>query len=147
MPPDNASDEDIITLIDSCRSLTTLLIDCCTDLTSTGIASLPRAKRLRSLMFNFQHLVYLDEECIFALAENCVDLHSRGCRIATMGQKNEKFQRVMVREKLPGTARFKRWFIRFVAWRPDGPYLNRIVFDIDELRRELDGSIHSPRSQ
>ena len=106
-----------------------------------GIASLPRAKRLRSLMFNFQHLVYLDEECIFALAENCVDLHSRGCRIATVGQKNEKFQRVMVREKLPGTARFKRWFIRFVACRPDGPYLNRIVFDIDEIRNEMDGGI------
>lgn len=141
MPPDNASDEDIITLIDSCRSLTTLLIDCCTDLTSMGIASLPRAKRLRSLMFNFQHLVYLDEECIFALAENCVDLHSRGCRIAAVGQKNEKFQRVMVREKLPGTARFKRWFIRFVAWRPEGPYLSRIVVDLDEIRRELDGSI------
>ena len=141
MPPDNASDEDIITLIDSCRFLTTLLIDCCTDLTSMGIASLPRAKRLRSLMFNFQHLVYLDEECIFALAENCVDLHSRGCRIATVGQKNEKFQRVMLREKLQGTARFKRWFIRFVAWRPDGPFLVRMVIDIDEIRREMDGDI------
>ena len=73
MPPDNASDLDIITLIDSCPYLTALLIDGCAELTSVSIHHLPRAGRLRSLLFNFQHLVSLDEECISALSEKCPD--------------------------------------------------------------------------
>lgn len=138
MPPDNALDEDIITLIDSCPFLTTLLIDCCTDLTSVGIQYIPHAEHLRSLMFNFQHLVFLDEECIYALAEKCPDLHSRGCRIAAVGRKDEKYQRILVRERLSGTSRFKRWFIRFVAWKAEGPYMGRIIIDIDGIRKEMD---------
>jgi hypothetical protein len=138
MPPDNTSDNDIITLIDSCPFLTTLLIDCCTDLTSLGIHYIPRAGHLRSLMFNFQHLVFLDEECILALADNCPDLHRRGCRIAAVGKKDEKYQRILVREKLSGSSRFKRWFIRFVAWKPEGPPLDRIMIDMDGIRREID---------
>jgi hypothetical protein len=89
-------------------------------------------------MFNFQHLVFLDEECIYALAEKCPDLHSRGCRIAAVGKKDEKYQRILVRERLSGTSRFKRWFIRFVAWMSEGPYMGRIVIDIDGIRKEID---------
>lgn len=133
MPPDNASDLDIISLIDFCPNLTALHIDCCTDLTSASIHHLPRAERLRSLLFNFQHLVSLDEECIFALAENCPDLHSRGFRIATMDRKNEKIQRVMVRQKLSGSSRFKRWFITFATPIFESPF-NWIEFDIDKVR-------------
>jgi hypothetical protein len=89
-------------------------------------------------MFNFQHLVFLDEECILALADNCPDLHRRGCRIAAVGKKDEKYQRILVREKLSGSSRFKRWFIRFVAWQPEGPPLDRIMIDMDSIRREID---------
>ena len=128
MPPDNASDEDIITLIDRCPNLTSLLIDCCTDLTSTSIHYIPRAERLRSLLFNFQHLFVLDEDCIFALAQNCPDLHSRGFRITAVDQTNEKIQRVMVKE------RFKEWFNGFVAEISEGPF-HWIQVDVDSIRR------------
>ena len=113
MPPDNASDLDIVTLIDYCPNLTVLLIDCCTDLTSVSIQHIPRAERLRSLLFNFQHLFSLDEECILALAENCPDLRSRGFRIATMDYKNEKHERVLVREHLSGEPRLRDDFENF----------------------------------
>jgi hypothetical protein len=138
MPPNNASDTDITTLIDSCPFLTTLLIDCCTDLTSTAIHYLPRAPRLRSLLYNFQHLLFLDEDCILALAENCPDLHSRGFRVATVGQKNDGIRRQSMRDVLPGNARYKRWLLRFAM--PTGPHpLLHININIDAIRRELDG--------
>jgi len=137
MPPNNASDSDIIKLIDSCRFLTTLSIDCCTNLTSVSIHYIPHAERLRSLLFNFEHFVVLDEECILALAQNCPDLHSRGCRVSTMGVQNERLQRIAVREKLSGNARYKRWLLRFIAWVRDGPYLQRVSVDIDSIRREM----------
>jgi hypothetical protein len=138
MPPNNASDGDIIKLIDSCQFLTTLAIDCCTNLTSASIRYIPRAERLRSLLFNFEHFVELDEECIRALAENCPNLHSRGCRVSTMGEKNERLQRIAIREKLSGTARYKRWLLRFITWAQDGPHLQRVTVDIDSIRRERD---------
>jgi F-box-like len=137
MPPDNASDEDVITLIDSCKFLTTLLIDGCRDLTSTSIHYISRAKRLRSLLYNFEHLVSLDEECIITLAKKCPDLHSRGCRVATVGEKNEKYQRILVRDRLSGSARFKRWLLRFIIWTPEGPFLSRFSFDIERIREEI----------
>ena len=135
MPPNNASDSDIIKLIDSCQFLTTLSIDCCTNLTSASIHYIPRAERLRSLLFNLEHFVELDEECIRALAENCPDLHSRGCRVSTMGDKNERLQQTAVRKKLSGTATYKRWLLRFIAWSQEGP-LQRFTVDIDGIRRE-----------
>lgn len=138
MPPSNASDSDIITLINSCRFLTTLLIDGCTSLTSVSIKYIPRADRLRSLLFDLEQVVHLNEECIIALAENCPDLHRRGCRILPMGEKNERRQRVMVRQKLPGDARYKRWLMRFIEGAQDGPYLERVVFNIDEIRMEIE---------
>ena len=136
-PPDNASDNDLITLIDNCHFLTTLLIDGCTDLTGLSIHYIPRAERLRSLLFKFEQLVYLDEECIFALAEKCPDLHSRGFRASAMDPKNEKMQRSMVREWLQGTATFKRWFLRFMEWQQEGPYLQRVHFNIDAIREDM----------
>ena len=138
MPPNNASDSDIIKLIDSCQFLTTLSIDCCTNLTSASIHYIPRAERLRSLLFNFEHFVVLDEECIRALAENCPDLHSQRCRVSTMGEKNERLQRIAVREKLSGTAKYKRWLLRFIAWSQDGPHFQHITVEIDRIRNDED---------
>lgn len=138
MPPNNASDSDIIKLIDSCQFLTNLSINYCTNLTSASIHYIPRAERLRSLLFNIEHFVVLDEACIRALAENCPDLHSRRCRFSTMGEKNERLQRIAVREKLSGTARYKRWLLRFIAWAQDGPHFQNVTVDIDSIRRETD---------
>ena len=136
MSPNNASDSDIITLIDSCQFLTTLSIDCCTNLTGASIHYVHRAERLRSFLFNFEHLNLLDEESIFALAENCPDLHNRGCRISTVGAKNERMQRIAVRSKLSGDARFKRWLLRNISWAVVGPYFRRFQIDIDSIRKE-----------
>jgi hypothetical protein len=137
MAPDNASDSDIITLINSCHFLTSLMVDSCKELTSISFLHFPHAARLRSFMFDVEQLSSLDEKCIFAFAENCPDLHSRRFRISTMGEKNEKFQRMAVRDKLSGSARFKRWFLRFITWGEDGPYFQRISVDIDNIRREV----------
>jgi len=139
-PPDNASDHDIIAIIDSCRFLSTLSIDGCTNLTSVSIRSLPRIRRLRSVLFHTRHLEYLDERCILALVDNCPDLHSRGCRIAVVGEKVETFQRVKVRGILPGTGRYKRWLLRFAKWEQYGPLFQRITIDIDEIRKEAGGN-------
>jgi hypothetical protein len=98
MPPDNASDEDIITLIDRCPNLTSLIIDGCTELTSTSIHYIPRAEQLRSLLFNVQHLVGLDEECILSPTNNCPNF-SHGFRVATLDSKNERIRRGMVRSR------------------------------------------------
>lgn len=137
MPPDNASDSDIITLIDSCPFLVSLGVDNCNELTSVSWYHFPRARRLKSFLFNMEHLSNLNEKCILALAESCPDLHSRGCRISTMGEKNEKFHRMAMREKLSGSARFKRWLLRFITWTEEGPHLQRIIIDIDNIRREI----------
>jgi hypothetical protein len=77
MPPDNASDLDIVTLIDYCPNLTALLIDSCTELTSISIHHIPRAERLRSLLFNIHHLFSLDEECTPQLARIVLITQSR----------------------------------------------------------------------
>lgn len=140
MPPTNASDTDIITLIDHCPFLDTLSIDYCHNLTSVSFHYIPRANRLRSFKFHVDHFMYFDEECIFALASSCPDLHSRGCRIqpgSGVGEKNEKSQRMIVRERLRGTASFKRWVLRFIWWIPQGPVLHFITFDIDLMRDEM----------
>ena len=140
-PPDNASDDDIIAIIDSCKFLDTLTIDGCTNLTSLAIHSLPRTRRLRSVLFHTQHLEYLDERCILALVDSCPDLHSRGCRVAALGEKVETFQRVKVRGILSGTGRYKRWLLRFIKWRQYGPAFQRITIDIDEIRKETEKSL------
>jgi F-box-like len=148
MPPSNTSDTDILALIDSCPYLHTLLIDNCTDLTAIAIRHLPRAPRLRSLKYNFEHLLFLDEDCILALAENCPDLHSRGFRVASLGRKDEKVQRNWMRDRIPGCARYKRWLLRFAEWRGFSPFLD-IHIDVDEIRKEIErerygrkGSVH-----
>jgi F-box-like len=140
MPPTNANDADIITLIDHCPFLDTLSIDYCHNLTSVSFHYIPRANRLRSFKFHVDHFMYFDEECIFALASSCPDLHSRGCRIqpgSSLGEKNEKSQRMIVRERLRGSASFKRWVLRFIGWIPEGPALHFITFDIDQMRAEM----------
>jgi hypothetical protein len=138
MAPNNTSDDDIIALIDSCPFLNTLCIDNCKELTATAIRYLPRAPRLRSLMYGMQHLVYLDEDCILALAENCPDLHSRRFRIFPMDYKDEKFQRIEMRDKMTGNARFKRWLLRFAVFT-GGPPISTISINIDAIRKELQG--------
>lgn len=136
-PPDNASDDDIIAVIDSCKFLTTMTIDGCANLTSLSIRSLPRASHLRSVLFHTRHLEYLDERCILALVDHCPDLHSRGCRIAVVGETAHSFQRFKVRGILSGTGRYKRWLLRFIKWEQVGPLFRRITIDVDEIRREM----------
>jgi len=84
--------------------------------------------------------MYFDEECIFALASSCPDLHSRGCLVqpsSHLGEKNEKSQRMVVRERLRGNATFKRWVLRFIGWVTQGPVLHFITIDIDQMREEI----------
>jgi len=141
-PPDNASDEDIITVIDFCRDLGTLTIDGCTGLTSASIHSLPRTRYLRSVRFHTHHLEYLDERCILALVDNCPDLHSRGCRVAVVGETTETVQRVKVRGILPGTGRYKRWLLRFIKWELLREQLfPGMTIDIDKIREEIQGRV------
>jgi hypothetical protein len=53
-----------------------------------------------------------------------------------MGEKNEKLQRIKVRDKLRGSATFKRWVLRFIGWVQEGPIYG-ITVDIDRMRNEL----------
>ena len=141
MPPNNADDTDIITLIDHCPFLDTLSIDYCHQLTSLSFHYIPRAKHLRSFRFYVDHFMYFDMECIIALATCCPDLHSRGCRVQSMGEKNEESQRIIVREKLRGSSRFKRWVMKFIVWQHEGPALHIHTIDIDRIREDLSQSL------
>lgn len=139
MPPNNTSDGDIITLIDSCPGLNTLLIDSCPKLTSTAIGHMGRAHHLRSVLFNIEHVVFFTQECIYALAKNCPDLHSRSCRVDTGKGEDERLQRNMVIEKLPGNVAYRKWLLSFMekehSFTPGGS-LQRIILDIDGIRKE-----------
>ena len=81
--------------------------------------------------------MYFDEECITALATSCPDLHSRGCRVQGMVEKNEESQRIIVNEKLRGSPRFKRWVMKFIGWQRAGPALRIITIDIDRIREDI----------
>jgi F-box-like len=96
LPPDNASDSDIVTLIDCCPFLRILQVDGCYNITRKSIQYMPNAKRLQSLKVNADQLLFLDKDCILTLTENCPDLHSREFRVSTMGEENEKIRRILV---------------------------------------------------
>jgi hypothetical protein len=56
--------------------------------------------------------------------------------VANLGQKKEKVQRNLMRDKVPGCARYKRWLLRFAEWRGFTPFYD-IHIDVDEIRKEI----------